>query len=802
MSGWLKKLLASWGFFRQPADTETALIELATNNATPPKAGRISVEDFSVKAGLLNFLQDTAGLNPVVPFETVEWLSRAALINPDMNHATTNLVNLANNGHNLSLDAASESIIAAAHARLNERAQNLYPRSAGIDGLINHYIEQIAVTGAISSEDVIAAKRDGVAKVVLVPTERIRFKYLDGEYKPFQLLRDGKMIELDERTYSYFAFRTAQNSPYAIPLYLAALESIMGQRDMQKNVNFIMRKFGLLGLVALTLQPPKQKPGESENELSGRKETYLNRVLDAVRKNFLQGLMVKFADQTLEHHNIAGDARGSKDLWELNEQQVASGMGVDPTIIGRNYTSTETFANVTYMFLIRQANNIRQLAKRRMEKTYGLDLQLQGLAVTELRFNFKDNPARDPLAEAQARETRERAIIRKAERGVIDPDTAAQEMGYDAWFDVDRLNVAPENPITPANNSRKVLSWNAGLQRYDFNRPRVLVVKNPATLARVELASEKVVRRVLEEWSAKYLKKIAPFLGNSVEEAAEVLAGFVRRSSFSDFRDENDFAEQAFGVISSIYVDAFRGQPAQNALRDAVKEIYSFYRVDDRSVFEKAPEVKFTLDTIDTRTLTFVRGLDRHYLSKYIFNSDTERQVMDWLKQQWLENGEGLFGRTSREAIRTFQALAVDTLEPLSEYQAQRIINTSVQRMRTWGHIGQLAEAGFEFAKVYNPDPEAEICQYMNGQVIPIGEAREAVDELSRLSPEQYQQRLKPVSGDDIARIGVRAATRQGIGFPPYHPNCKTRLIATEERDDRLVKHEHHFARNGKLALV
>jgi len=122
--------------------------------------------------------------------------------------------------------------------------------------------------------------------------------------------------------------------------------------------------------------------------------------------------------------------------------------------------------------------------------------------------------------------------------------------------------------------------------------------------------------------------------------------------------------------------------------------------------------------------------------------------------------------------------------------------------MRSWAHIGQLAEAGFEFAKVYNPDPEAEICIYMNGQVIPIGEAREAVDELSRLSPEQYQQRLKPVSGDDIARIGVRAATRQGIGFPPYHPNCKTRLIATEERDDRLVKHEHHFARNGKLVLV
>jgi len=678
LTGWLEKLLARFGFFRQPAGLETVLAELANGNSVPPKAGRTSVQDFGGPAGMVNFLQEVSGLNPVVPFETCEFISNIAIINPDLNHVTINLVNLANNGHSLALDAASENIIAAAHDRLNERAQNLYPRSAGIDGLINHYIEQIAVTGAISSEDVISKRRDGVEQVVMVPTHRIRFKYLDGQYRPFQLLRDGRLIELDERTYSYYAFRTAQNSPYALPPYIAAVESILAQRDMQKNINFIMRKFGLLGLVALTLQPPKQKPGESEGELSGRKETYLNRVLEAVRKNFLQGLMVKYADQTLEHHNIAGDARGSKDLWDLNEQQVASGAGVDPTIIGRNYTSTETFANVIYMFMIRNANNIRRLAKRRMEKTYRLDLQLQGLAVMDLALNFNDNPARDPLAEAQARETRERAIFAKVERGVIDPDTAAQELGYDSWFDVSRLNVQVDAPVV-AQNSRKVFSWNAKLQRYDFVRPRVMVQKNlVAQRERVELASEKTVRRVLEEWSAKYLKKIAPFLGNSVEEAAEVLAGFVRRSNLSDFRDESDFAEQAFGVISSIYVDAFRGQPAQNALREAVKEIYSFYRIDDRSVFEKAPEVKFTLDTIDTRTLNFVRGLDRHYLSKYIFNSDTERQVMDWLKQQWLENGEGLFGRTSREAIRTFQALAVDTLEPLSEYQAQLSINSSV----------------------------------------------------------------------------------------------------------------------------
>lgn len=814
MAGLIEKILAFWGYEKREAQSaksmaESVLALLAQGDPVPPKAGRSSEEDFETgNAAMGTFMQDTAGLNPVVPFETLEFLTKVALINPDLNHATTNLINLANNGHSLALDAASDAIIEKAHERLNERAQNLYPRSAGIDGLINHYIAQIAITGAISSEDVVSKKRDGVERVAMVPTQRIRFKYLDGEYKPFQLLRDGKLIELNEQTYSYYAFRTAQNSPYAIPLYLAAVENILAQRDMQTNLNFIMRKFGLLGLVALTLKAQPKKPAESDGEHSARKERYLAQVLTALQKNFLQGLMVKFEDQTLEHHNITGEASGSKDVWDLNEQQIASGMGIDPMIIGRVFSTTETFANVTYMFSIRQANNIRRLVKRRIEKTYRLDLRLQGLELDDLSLQFEENPARDPQSESIAVQRKQRGIIEKVKVGVISPDDGAQELGYENWFDVKRLDVESglvEGPDLQRREPPKRFLWNAGLQRYRFVRPRVFLAEDRGSqiVDRKSLAAESTVRKVLEDWSAKYLKAIAPFLGASAEEAGEVLAGFVRRSQRSDFVDEKDFAEQAFGVITSIYVDAFRSTEAQNALRDSVKVIYEYYRLEDTSAFEKVPKVTFTLDKIDTRTLNFVRGLDRHYLSKFIFNADTERQVLDWLRQQWIENGEGLFGRTSREAIRTFQALAVDTLEPLSEYQAQRIINTSVQRMRTWAQIGQLDEAEFSWAKVYNPEPEAEICQAMNGRLIPIGEARKAVDELSKLTPEQYQKRLQPITAEDIGRVGIRAATRQGIAFPPYHPNCKTRLLATTEkgneslgqRAERMAFHRNGFAK-------
>lgn len=767
---------------------------LAEASETAPKAGRSSVEEHIGTAGAITgFMQEFAGLNPVLPFELVDFISRAAIVNPDMNHATTNLVALANNGHNLVIEARNDAIVARAQERLNDRARNLYTRSAGVDGLIDHYITQIAHTGAVSSEDVISARMDGVEKVVIVPTERIRFKYIDGDYRPFQFLSTGEMIELNEATYSYLAFRNFSNSPYAIPLYVAAIESIMSQRDMQKNIKFVIRKLGLLGLMAMSLTPPGKKAGESDSEHESRKTKYLNSVLAAMKENYMQSLIVKFNDQTLEHHNITGEARGALEVWNLNEEQICSGMGLDPSIIGRNFSSTESFANVTYMFMIRNANKIRMLPKRRMERTYNLDLRLQGIPAT-VGFKFNDNPARDPLTESQAEATRNASIIKQAQLGVISPDEAAQKIGYENWFDPALMQGPQQNIFdvamasTGSATARRVFRFDQSLQEYRFVRPSAGRLSLDAGRAgKKNLVSEKTVAALLQKFGKKYASKVRPFLKNSTKESVDVLEGFIRRSNFSDFADADDFAQKAFGVITSIYVDAFNSEDARDALKSAVEEIYQFYRTEDTASAGSTGSpsgsgaVTFTMDAIDTRTMSFMRRVDRFYLGKYIYNPTTESQVLDFLKERYLEGGEGLFGRGSREALDTFKALAVDKFDGLSDFEATRIINTSVQRMRTWGNIGQLAEAGFDYAEIYNPDPEAEICIYMNGRVIPVGAARDAVNELSRLTPEEFEARLRPLTPEIMQAQGIEAATANGEGFPPYHPNCKTRLIATEQ---------------------
>ncbi len=174
--------------------------------------------------------------------------------------------------------------------------------------------------------------------------------------------------------------------------------------------------------------------------------------------NFKNGLLVHFKDQKMEHGNVASDARGAKDVWQINEEQAFSGMGMMPAFFGRNYSTTETFAYVVYNLLLAKASNIQRLVKRRREATNRLDLRLAGIDVAGVSMQFNRAHSLNPLEEAQADEARVRTVILKAEKGIISPDDAAQELGYESAYDPELLNALPQ----AAQALQRAGSWGAG----------------------------------------------------------------------------------------------------------------------------------------------------------------------------------------------------------------------------------------------------------------------------------------------------------------------------------------------------
>jgi hypothetical protein len=429
-----------------------------------PDGGRSSVEPLSglISGALANF----GTVSHVIDFEMLCLLKKLSIFNPDFSQYVSNIITLGNTGHQVMIDAPSSQRAEAAAQRLNEAASRLYDNGAGVDGLFNAYLRQIAWSGALSSEDVVDIAGRRVERVVIVPVEQIRFQYVEGRYMPYQqpntlagLNRNALgLIPLNENTYRYLALETVENSPYALPPGTAAVGAITGaQTDMMESIKSIVKKFGLLGLISFACTPPPKKPNETDAEYQARSKKYLASVADAVKPSIRDGLLLHYRDQKADKTSITGDARGASDLWQLNEQQVISGLRGFPAFFGRTDSTTETYADVVYNFVLAQAWNVQRLVKRRHESTCRLDLRLGGIEVDGVSVQFNRAHARDPLKEAEAEQIKVQTAILKAEAGIISPDQAAQELGYDSAYDAELLSSHPE-----AAGSLRRLSVGAG----------------------------------------------------------------------------------------------------------------------------------------------------------------------------------------------------------------------------------------------------------------------------------------------------------------------------------------------------
>jgi hypothetical protein len=415
-----------------------------------PDAGRSSEETLGSR--LSSYANQFGSVSPVIDWDMLATLKRLWLFNPDFSQYVANLVNLGNPGHDLLINAKTAQAAEQVTARLNELATRAYQNGAGVDGLLNAYVAQIAWSGALSSEDVVDFAGRRISEVVLVPVETIRFRYEEGEYRPYQRGRTfgaGRtafgLIPLNPNTYRYYALQTVENSPYAKPPATAAVETIVGaQKDIHDNISWIAKKLGVLGLVAVSVTEPRRKSSETDEEYRRRCTDYLKRVTASLDGNFNKGLVVAFRDQKISHDNVAGNAQGAYDVNRMVEEQVMSGLAMQPAFFGRTDSTTETYADVVYNLLLAQVANVQRLAKRRQEQSYRLDLRLGGLAADSISVKFHKAHARDVLKEAQARQIEQTMVLERARAGVISPDEAAQELGYDSAFDPDLMNAAPD----------------------------------------------------------------------------------------------------------------------------------------------------------------------------------------------------------------------------------------------------------------------------------------------------------------------------------------------------------------------
>lgn len=375
-------------------------------------------------------------VQPAFPIEFIALIKSLVLTTPNLSQTVKRTVNLANTGLTFKLIGASEAI----QARADIEIRNLLDAHPG---LINRMLRQIVITGALSTEGVPTMELDGIEEIRLVPVEKIRFKReridaVRSRFAPVQISESGAFLTLNPEQYVYEALETDDDSPYAIPPFLAALRSVYIQKQGQENVPGILSKIGLLGLLSILRKKPRPMPGEDPISHSTRLEKELRALRDSATDKIKKGMIVAYDDVQVQHNQVTGDTRGYESVWRSNEEQMCSGLDMDPAMLGRNYSTTETYGGVVFTAFVSKLGNIRYPVKRALKRFIDFHLRAKGYKFERLSADWGPdaslNPERDALAEKLRAETdqiRVQTAAAKVLAGIIDRDQAAQELGYE-----------------------------------------------------------------------------------------------------------------------------------------------------------------------------------------------------------------------------------------------------------------------------------------------------------------------------------------------------------------------------------
>jgi hypothetical protein len=730
--------------------------------------GRTSVPEETIKTGMGRLAGFYGITTPKFPLEYLGILESLAIWNPDISQALSIVVNLGNTGHQVSVDGKNPDAILD---RLNTLAGKIYGIGGGMDGLVNHFLRQNALMGALSAEWVIEDNvSEGVKDVAVVPVRSIRFKREDGIFKPYQYTGgafDTAYVELNPLTYSYCPTHTMDDSPYGIPAFYAALKNIEIQLESVGGIAQIVKKMGLLGFLDVSLNIPEKNSGESDEQYRARLQNRLKDYAGAFSANFSKGVAVHYSDQDLKHNNIGSTAAaGAKTVFNLNEEQILSALDIPPSMMGRSYSTTETYAGVDFERLITRLANSRRSIKRFIEKGYRLDLLLTGIDA-DVSVSFNENSGFQEKEKAEAEEKRIGNVLKKRDGGIISDDEAAQELGYEKA--TGKCQVSMERGLT-----------------FRFNQERARYEHVPESLPEVRLDRfvqddqgkrvqnyAEAIRSILEPCEAKALKAALAVVGKS-------------------FDDETAFAEAVFKAFADTLLAELGKSRADTISDKYVKDAWQFYRHEDTSFLPKRKSQgvyrRFGIDinVTDTSAIRYLTSIDRFFFGAGNYLSTNKvvgAKFINWLENEYITKGLNIRDE------KTQQAFKEEFTEMVGETTWQKInqlVNTTMARIQNFGQTMKLYEAGFKRFRIVGPRT-APICDFCRNMVGRVFEVEKAAIRLSKVVGKGFEDvsDLPPFitnaySPDDLKDKTDKQLQDEGFESPPYHPECRHRKAAED----------------------
>lgn len=269
-----------------------------------------------------------------------------------------------------------------------------------------------------------------------------------------------------------------------------------------------------------------------------------------------------------------------------------------------------------------------------------------------------------------------------------------------------------------------------------------------------------------DAWINFYVQRLTPLLQTAREGALAEVEAWLQ--SLSSIPTEEEFVSGIEGILNQSAASAVD----QAIITDTVTQIYTAFR--------QSPGVNLAFGGPDVRSINFLGKLDHYYTSSWLKNEDAQSVMKNFIRERYLENGGGLFGRGNPSDIEEFKNLLGQKVADLEDWQIRRIIDTSVQRTRNWAAVNMMHEGAIEEVEIYEPTKDCAFCVLMNGKVISVSVAYKNMERQMNMTPDEYEADLRQSNAEmnRSAQSVDRADYAASAGLlPPYHPHCRGMVI-------------------------
>jgi len=395
----------------------------------------------------------------------IPMIRKLSKINPDLKIAMKDKRELANTGHKIMFDknVPSERQIAM-RDHIHYVRKKWSPYLPGIHGVVNKIIDQASIAGAIAIEWVIKKDLSGIERIVFVDPATIIFKFSRSKqtFHPYQVIYNEtdqltkRYRKLNTNTFMYVALNGDEEIPYGDPEFMAGLNAITSQGKMTENINFIIQQLGVMGFFEALMEKPQQNANESDGAYATRLTNILVEMKNKLNDSMRDGITVGYKeDHEFTFHSTTKDIRGVTDIFNLNEVQVANGIGHPAPFLGVPSDSTDTNFNILFGKLVSQLFTIQSAVSYILEYGYALELRLVNFNFKHLNVIFNKSTITDELKFQQSQEYKIRNNRVMYADGIISQNDYANDMEFEAPDKAEpRVEIDPSKTLNDAADKK------------------------------------------------------------------------------------------------------------------------------------------------------------------------------------------------------------------------------------------------------------------------------------------------------------------------------------------------------------